>query len=99
MIKTNNRMLIEFGNGDVIVSSMLCSDGGGTAVGVLTLDDATEPMDIGTAVPHDEEKDPFDVPVVLTFEDIRSLDVVIDHLNAIRANMKDWKDGKFVEES
>ena len=98
MIKPNNRMLIEFGNGDVMVASMLCSDGEGVAVGVLTLDNAAEPMDIGTMVPHDEEKDPFDAPVVMTFEDIRSLDVVLDHLNMIRTNMKDWEDGKFDEE-
>ena len=95
MIKPNNRMLVEFGQGDIVVASMLCSDGEGAAVGVLTLDNAVEPMDIGTAIPHDEEKDPFDVPVVLTFENIRSLDVVIDGLNAIRANMKAWEDGKF----
>lgn len=94
MIKPNNRILVEFGNGDIVLTGLLCGDG----VGVLTMDNAVEPMEIGTEMPHDEEKDPFDVPVVLTFTDIRSLDVVIDHLNAIRVNMKDWEDGKFEED-
>lgn len=99
MIKPNNRMLVEFGNGDIIVSGMLCNDGNGNGVGMLTLDNAVEPMEIGTEMPHDEEKNPFDVPVVLTFTDIRSLDVIIDHLNAIRVSMKDWGDGKLKEET
>ena len=91
MIKPNNRMLVEFGTGDICVGSMLCDDG----VGILTLDDAYGHHEIGEIVSRNKSVDPFDVPIVMTFSDIRSVDVVIDHLVKIRADMKDYEDGKF----
>jgi hypothetical protein len=98
MITANNQTWAEFGNGDILVGSMLCSDVDGTAVGVLTLNNAEEAKEIGTSVPHPEDVDPFAAPIILAFTDIRSLDVVLDHLNYIRTNMKDWEDGKFDDE-
>lgn len=91
MIKPNNRMLVEFGTGDILVGSMLCSDG----VGVLTLDDTYGRHEIGELVPRDKSIDPFDAPIVMSFHDIRSVDVLVDHLVRIRACMKDYEDGKF----
>jgi hypothetical protein len=91
MIKLNNRMLIEFGSGDILVGGMLCADG----VGVLTLNDTSERHEIGESVYCNEAIDPFDVPIVMSFSDIRSVDVLIDHLNSIRIGMKDYEDGKF----
>lgn len=95
MITANNQMLAEFGHGDILVESLLCSDGEGTGVGVLTLANYEEPHEIGTAVDHPEDISPFDAPIILTFTNIESLDVVIGHLNHIREDMVKWENGEF----
>ena len=58
MIKPNNRMLVEFGMGDILVGSVLCDDG----VGVLTFDEASTRHEIGESVSPNEATDLFDVP-------------------------------------
>lgn len=94
MITVKNQMLAEFGHGDILVGSMLCSDGEDTCVGVLTLNNG-EPHEIGARVPHPEGVDPFDAPIILSFMNIQSLDVVIEHLNHIRSDMVKWEAGEF----
>ena len=86
MIKHHNRMLVEFGSGDILIGSMLCSDG----VGVLTLDHTSERHEIGESLHRDETIDPFDVPIIMSFSDIRSVDVLIKHLHNIRISMADY---------
>ena len=87
MIKHHHRTLVEFGSGDILVGSMLCSDG----VGALTLDKTSERHEIGESVSHNEPIDPFDVPIVMTFSDIRSVDVLINHLHNIRIGMEEYE--------
>ena len=72
----------------------MCDDG----VGVLTFNDTSEHHEIGETVPHSEAVDPFDVPLVMSFLDIRSVDVVIDNLNAIRIAMKNYEDSMINKE-
>ncbi len=95
MITASNQMLAEFGHGDILVGSMLCSDGEGVGVGVLTLTNADEPKEIGTYVDHPKDANPFDAPIVLAFTNIQSLDVVINHLNKIRSDMEAFENGDF----
>lgn len=52
MIKTQNKMWVEFGHGDVLVGSMLFEDG----VAALTFDN-TEPHEIGAFVSDSEAEE------------------------------------------
>lgn len=97
MITMNPQAWAAFGHGDILVGSMLCYDGEGTGVGVLTLRNG-EPHEIGDRVPHPEGEDPFNAPIVLSFKNVQSLDVVIEHLNHIRNDMSKWENGELTFE-
>lgn len=95
MIKTQNKMWVEFGHGDVLVGSMLFENG----VGALTFDNSLEPHEIGALIPDSEaeEKNPYESPIIMTFDNIKSLDVVIHHLNRIRSAMEAFENSDFEE--
>lgn len=97
MISISNQTHAAFGYGDILVGSFLASNDKDSCVGVFTLDNSDTPHEIGAAVDHPEDIDPFDVPVIFTFTNIQSLDVVIKHLNHLRSDMEAWENGDFEE--
>ena len=92
MIRYNNRAVVEFGNGTVLLVPRLTVEG----IGLLGLD-MCEPHEIGNFVEFNEPYDINTCPIVLAFHKIESLDVVIEDLKRIRDGMVAFENGEFKE--
>lgn len=97
MINVSNQTHAAFGYGDILVGSFLCSNDNKDCIGVFTLNNSDKAYEIGAVAEHPKDADPFDVPVIFTFENIKSLDVVIQHLTHLRSDMEAWENGDFEE--
>lgn len=89
MIKINKKQIIvEFGFGDVSMTSGTSKTGDGRVQGVLAIRDC--PMGIcGTVVPSNENSTNDEFPVMLSFNNINSIDVLISSLERTKKLLMD----------